>query len=246
MKDTQDTSSGGIVGGDSQQLIASVAHELKSPLTLISGLSAQLQRPAVDPRQYRHYLERIQFSSDRLLGLIDSILRGYELEQHMLELKLEPISPQLVLEEVAHELEPHARRQAQLIAVRTIRHRQTVLADKGCLHAVLFNLLDNAIKYSLPETTIELEARLRRGHSQLVVKDYGAGIKRSDLKKLFEQFGRFQRPVPQWATTTGLGLYIAKQLTEAMNGSLELTRRKDGSSFLVNLQLSRQLSLFEV
>jgi light-regulated signal transduction histidine kinase (bacteriophytochrome) len=51
---------------------------------------------------------------------------------------------------------------------------------------------------------------------------------------------------PQWATSTGLGLYIAKQLTEAMNGSLELARRKDGSSFLVNLQLSHQLSLFEL
>jgi signal transduction histidine kinase len=231
---------------ESQQLIASVAHELKSPLTLISGLSSQLQNPAIDPNQYKQYVQRIQFSSDRLLGLVDSILRGYELEQHMLELNLEPISPQLMLEEVAHELEPHARKQAQLIAVRGTKHRQTVMADKGCLHAVLFNLLDNAIKYSLPESTIELEARLRRGHAQLVIKDYGTGIKKADLKKLFEQFGRFQRPVPQWATTTGLGLYIAKQLTEAMNGSLELTRRKDGSSFLVNLQLSHQASLFEL
>ncbi len=230
----------------SQQLIASVAHELKSPLTLISGLSTQLRDPAIDPVHYRHYLDRIQFSSDRLLALIDSILRGYELEQHMLELRLEPLCPQLILEEVAHELEPHARRQAQLIRVRGRRQKQMVLADKSCLHAVVFNLLDNAIKYSEPECTIELESRLRRGRAQVAVKDYGLGMKRADLKKLFSQFGRVQRPVPQWASSTGLGLYIAKQLTEAMNGSLELARRKDGSSFLVNLQLSKQLSLFEL
>jgi signal transduction histidine kinase len=230
----------------SQQLIASVAHELKSPLTLISGLSSQLQSPKTSAAQYQQYVQRIQFSSDRLLSLVDSILRGYELEQHMLELKLEPIVPQLIMEEVAHELEPHARKQAQLIAVRsTSQQRQPVLADRGCLHAVLFNLLDNAIKYSSAESTIELEARLRGGHAQLAVKDFGPGIKRADLKKIFAQFGRVQRPVPQWATTTGLGLYIAKQLTEAMNGNLELTRRKDGSNFLVNLQLSHQLSLFE-
>lgn len=228
-----------------QQLLASVAHELKSPLTLISGLSTQLQSRGVNAQQYQHYAERIQFSSDRLLGLVDTILRGYELEQRMLDLTLEPLSPHVLLEEVAHELEPHARKQAQLIAVRGNRQHQTILADRGCLHAVLFNLLDNAIKYSLPEATIELQARLRRGQSQLVVKDYGAGIKKADLKRLFEQFGRVRQPVPQWATTTGLGLYIAKQLTEAMNGSLELARRKDGTSFLVNLQLSRQLSLFE-
>jgi signal transduction histidine kinase len=233
-------------GDGGQQLIASVAHELKSPLTLISGLSSQLQNLTVDPKQYQQYAQRIQFSSDRLLGLVDSILRGYELERDMLKLTLEPLSPQLMLEEVAHELEPHARKQAQLIAVRSSRHKQTIVADKGCLHAVLFNLLDNAIKYSRPESTIELEARLKRGRAQLVVKDHGAGIKKADLKRLFEQFGTFQRPVPQWATTTGLGLYIAKQLTEAMNGSLELTRRKDGSSFLVNLQLSHQASLFEL
>ncbi len=228
----------------SQQLIASVAHELKSPLTLISGLSAQMQQSGSDSMRYQQYAERIQFSSDRLLGLIDSILRGYELEQHMLELSLEPICPQLIMEEVAHELMPHAKKQAQLIAIKNNRQRQTVLADKGCLHAVLFNLLDNAIKYSEAESTIELEARLRRGRAQIVVKDYGQGIKKSDLKNLFAQFGRVQRPVPQWATTTGLGLYIAKQLTEAMQGQLELTRRKDGSNFLVNLQLSKQLSLF--
>jgi signal transduction histidine kinase len=228
-----------------QHLLASVAHELKTPLTLISGLSAELQKPSIDPRQYQQYVQRIQFSSDRLLALIDSILRGYELQHHMLELKLEPVSPQLIMEEVAHELMPHAKRQGQLVAVRNSRHKRTVIADRGCLHAVLFNLLDNAIKYSKPETTIELEARLRRGYVQLMVKDFGEGIKRSDLKKIFAQFGRLQRPVPQWATTTGLGLYIAKQLTEAMNGQLELSRRHDGSNFLVSLQFSKQLSLFE-
>lgn len=235
-----------LISDINQQLIASVAHELKTPLTLISGLSAQLQESTSDPKQYQKYVERIQFSSDRLLSLVDSILRGFELEQDMLELTLEPVSPQLIMEEVAHELMPHARRQAQLIAVKTGRQHQTIVADRGCLHAVLFNLLDNAIKYSDPETTIELEARLRRGYGQLVIKDYGPGIAKKDLKRLFSQFGRIQRPVPKWATTTGLGLYIARQLTEAMNGHLELTRRKDGSSFLVNLQLSRQLSLFEL
>lgn len=240
----QGASEGVQIDAVSQQLIASVAHELKSPLALISGLSAQLQSPAIDPRHYQQYVQRIQFSSDRLLGLIDSILRGYELEQNMLALNLEPLSPGLILEEVAHELMPHARKQAQFIAVKHIKQRQMVLADKGCLHAILFNLLDNAIKYSSPESTIELESRLRSGRAQIVVKDYGIGVKRADLKRLFEQFGRVQRPVPQWATTTGLGLYIAKQLTEAMNGSLELARRKDGSSFLVNLQVSHQLSLF--
>lgn len=230
---------------EQQRLLATVAHELKSPLTLISGLSAQLQQPHIDPQQYAQYVERIQFSSDRLLLLIDSILRGYELQQHMLELRLEPLSPGVILEEVAHELMPHAKKQAQLIAVKTSRKKQIILADKGCLHAVLFNLVDNAIKYSKPESTIELETRLRRGYAQIAVKDYGDGIKRADLKRLFAQFGRVKRPVPQWATTTGLGLYVAKQLTEAMQGELGLTRRKDGTSFLVNLQLSHQLSLFE-
>lgn len=229
---------------DNHQILASMAHELKTPLTLISGLSEMAQTPSLRPQQYRQYVERIQFSSDRLLGLVDSILRGYELQHDMLDLNLEPINPRLLMEEVAHELAPHARKQAQLIAV-TARQKQTILADKGCLHAVLFNLLDNAIKYSEPETTIEMESRLRRGQGQLVVKDFGPGMKRSDLKRLFAQFGRMQRPVPQWATSTGLGLYIARQLTQAMQGSLELTRRKNGTSFLVNLQLSRQLSLFE-
>lgn len=229
-----------------QQLIASVAHELKSPLTLISGLSSQLQKSTINPEQYQRYAERIQYSSDRLLGLVDSILRGYELEQRHLELRLEPICPQLILEEVAHELTPHARKQAQLIAVGSLRQKRTVMADRGCLHAVVYNLLDNAIKYSDPEATIELESRLRSGRPQIVVKDCGVGFKKTDLKKIFTQFGAKGRPVPGWATTTGLGLYIANQLTEAMQGTLTLTRHSRGSSFLVTLQQSRQLSLFEV
>ena len=229
-----------------QRLIASVAHELKSPLTLISGLSAQLQKPGINPEQYQRYVQRIQYSSDRLLGLVDSILRGYELEQQQLELRLEPICPQLLLEEVAHELMPHARKQAQIIAVGSSRQKRIVLADRGCLHAVIFNLLDNAIKYSDPEATIELESRLRSGRPQIVVKDCGVGFKKADLKKLFSQFGAKGKPVPGWATTTGLGLYVANQLTDAMGGKLSLTRHKKGSSFLVTLQQSRQLNLFEV
>ncbi len=229
----------------SQQLLAGIAHELKTPLTLISGLSAELQEPSFGAAQFQQYVERIQFSSDRMIGLVDSILRGYELQQEMLELRLEPVNAELIMEEVAHELEPHAKKQAQLLAVRS-KQKSSILADRGCLHAVLFNLLDNAIKYSDPESTIELEARCRRGQAQLVVKDYGAGIKKSELKKLFAQFGRVQRPVPQWASTTGLGLYVARQLTEAMNGTLDLSRRRSGTSFLVNLQLSHQLNLFEL
>jgi signal transduction histidine kinase len=234
-----------LADGD-DRLIASVAHELKTPLTLISGLASQLQSGDFDRDNYQQQLERIEFSSDRLLSLVDSILRGYEIKQNAMELHLEPLSPLLIMEEVAHELEPHARKQAQLIAVKNSRRKPLVLADKGCLHAIIFNLLDNAIKYTRPEQTIELEARLKNGYAQLAVKDYGVGIKRSDVKKIFTQFGKSQRPIPANSTSTGLGLYIAKQLTEAMNGQLELSRRRDGSSFLVNLQLSHQLNLFEV
>lgn len=230
--------------GSQQQLIASVAHELKSPLTLISGLSAELLRPTIDAAQHQQYVQRIQFLSDRLLGLVDSILRGYELQQQRLELQLEPLCPQLILEEVAHELQPHAKKQAQIIAVRSTRQTRNVVADRGCLHAVIFNLLDNAIKYSVPEATIELSSRLRGGRVQLAVKDQGSGFKKSDLKKLFAQFGATGKPVPKWATTTGLGLYVASQLTDAMSGQLTLTRHQKGSSFLVSLQQSRQLSLF--
>lgn len=226
------------------QLIASVAHELKTPLTLISGLATQLQAPDVDMAQAQLQLERIQFSSDRLLSLVDSILRGYEIDHQAVELQLEPLSPLLIMEEVAHELEPHARKQAQAILVKSTRKKPLVIADRGCLHAIIFNLLDNAIKFTKPEQTIELEARLKRNYGQLAVKDYGVGIKKADVKKIFTQFGRSQRPIPARASSTGLGLYIAKQLTEAMNGQLELTRRRDGSSFLVNLQLSQQLNLF--
>lgn len=229
-----------------QQLLASMAHELKSPLTLISGLSSELRGARSNPEQFTQYVDRIHYSSERLLGLIDGILRGYELDQNMLELRLEPVSTQLIMEEVAHELEPHAKRQAQLIAVRSRRQKQTVMADRGCLHAVLFNLLDNAIKYSKAEATIELEDRRRSGYSQIVVKDYGDGINKNDLKRLFAQFGRIKRPVPKWASTTGMGLYIAKSLTEAMQGQLWLTRRRDGSSFLVNMPLSTQASLFDL
>jgi K+-sensing histidine kinase KdpD len=228
------------------RLIASVAHELKTPLTLISGLASQLEDCAELPMSARiRSIERIRYSSDRLLQLVDSILHGYELQQHMIELQLEPLSPLVIMEEVAHELEPHARKQAQMIAVKSCRRQPLILADRACLHAVVFNLLDNAIKYTKPEQTIELEARLKRDFAQLAIKDYGIGVKKSDVKKIFTQFGKSQRPVPSWAHSTGLGLYIAKQLTEAMNGTLGLTRRRDGSSFLVNLQLSHQLNLFE-
>lgn len=229
-----------------RDVLATMAHELKTPLTLITGLASMLeagQFGKLNPKQSR-YIERIGSVSDRLLLLIESLLVMSRSQADGHQLDLEPVSVPAVVKAVLAELESELEQSHISIKLLHKRSMAPVLADQESLYQIIYNLVDNATKYSPPRTTITIKYRVEAGALQLRISDEGIGIKPSEIEQLFRRFGKIGRPISAHAGSTGLGLYIVKKLVESQGGTIRAQSLKTGTCFVVVLPVVEQLDLF--
>lgn len=223
--------------------LTATAHELKSPLTLISGLSSTLlgEGEPLSQRQ-REYLERILLSSDRMLRVVQSLVNAYRVEQTSFQLQLEPVNIQHIAEEVAHELYPYSQKYHQEISVRLKRRTNLVVANRLLLSEALFNLVDNALKHSRGSKVV-IGGRLQKEHTRLSVSNDGASLGEADFRRLDSRLGGAAQPLRAQSGSSGIGLYIVRQLITAMGGKVGLERATKGTSIYIDLFTSTQLQL---
>lgn len=222
------------------ELLAATAHDMKTPLVLMSGLSERLLSGSLTEAQTKQYLERINISSDRLLQLVE-VLSGARNRQN--DLALAPVSIRLVAAEVIDDLQLHAAHRhltLQLLEGRS----PVVLTNRTAVYRIISNLLDNAIKYSRPNSTIQIRVLRRGSRVSLTVQDTGAGVRKDDLDKIFTLFGQAVEPTNALPGSSGMGLYISRQLADSIDGTLGVVPRKDGSVFSLTLPMVRQLRMF--
>lgn len=230
---------------DYMQSLVAAAHELKTPLAIISHLASALEDGTlVTPEQRRQGLQRIQLSAERTMRLIQGLTTSYRLDEQQLSLalNLQPVNLTQICEEVAHEITPFADVQGQKIQLNLGQRSQLVVGDQELLHSVLFNLLDNAIRHTPPETDVRMHIRRRTELVRVCVHDSGPGIQPSDMTKLKQRLGKQSQPIVTRSSGSGLGLYIAQQLAAAMGGKLGVGTVKSGADFHVDLLHSAQLS----
>ena len=227
-------------------LVATTAHEFKSPLVLISGLAEMLragQFGKLNPRQAR-YISRIDNASLRLLGMVENLLTIHRNHHGRLQIGLEPTSATEALKAVLKELQPALIQKQMTVVWAPDLKAAPVLADKQLLHQIFYNLLDNTIKYSPPKTTITIKFTRSSQYLNIQIRDQGFGIKPAELKKLFARFGAISKPISTQAGSSGLGLYIVKNLVELLGGHVRARVLKQGSCFSVSLPTVSQLELF--
>ncbi len=221
--------------------LATVSHELRTPLTSIIGYSDMLATGIAGElnEEQGEFVETIRSKGDHLLALISSLLDLGKLEQGRLSLRLEHMDPPALLEEVAKTLAPLAAKKDVEIAVRVDGHLPTVKADPVRVRQVLFNLTENAVKFSprggtvtLAVRGIELEAgddgdgmglvllAAPRGALELSVTDEGPGIPAEEHPKIFDAFYQVDGSSTRAHGGTGLGLSIVKRLVEAHGGDV--------------------------
>ena len=235
--------------GGASAIIAAAAHELKTPLTLITHISQMLadEQLGLTDQERVQYVQRLQLVSARTLRLVQHLTLSYRLEdagQLAFAFALEPINTREVCETALHELAPYAREYQQELHFKINTRPQVALANRDILHDVVVNLVDNAIRHNAPGQTVEVTAATQAHHVRLNVHDTGAGISQHELNRLRQNLGRTPQPLSAHAGTSGLGLYIANQLTAAMGGSLGLGRARQGTTFFVDLLGSKQLTLW--
>jgi len=226
--------------------ISIVSHELRTPLTAIKGfLSMVIKKDfgELNDKQY-HFLSRVYQSNQRMINLVEDLLDASYIESGKIVLNPRPIAIEQIAREVVTELASKGLEHQIMIKV-TRRHKlPLVLADENRLRQILVNLIDNAIKYSMPESEVMLDFKLDGDELVTSITDSGVGVSPAQIDKLFQKFGRIYNPLSVKAGGTGLGLFIVKNLVESHGGRIWVTTREGrGSKFSFSLPIAKQLPL---
>ena len=220
------------------EFTANVSHELKTPLTSIKGFTDMLSSGMVaSPEDQKRFITMIGVEVDRLIDLINDILKISELESVAIE-QCEESSDAL---EVAREAQQLLAPAAQTAGVTLTVDGQSALAavPQGRLKELLINLMENGIKYNEPGGTVTVTVEPREGQAVLTVKDTGIGIPEEAQKRIFERFYRVDKGRARKNGGTGLGLAIVKHIVQLYGGSVTLDSAVgEGSCFQVKLPLA--------
>ncbi len=224
-----------------QEFVANVSHELRTPLSLIKGYVETLIDGAKDdPAVLSRFLQTILKHADRLTYLIEDLLTLSQLESGRAALNFQRTDLRPLVDRVLEDLAGHAS-EKEITFKNEVPDGLSICADADRLQQVLFNLVDNSIKYGRNSGSVEVSAR--RVDEQTVefcVKDNGRGIPPESIERIFERFYRVDRARSREQGGTGLGLSIVKHIVQSHGGKVWVTSDLgQGSTFrftLVNSQ----------
>jgi signal transduction histidine kinase len=215
--------------------VAITSHELRTPLAAIRGFVNTLRRrlDELSGDETREFLEIVDHQTDRLIRLVEDLLVVSRIEAGKVTLHPEPLEPASFLERVVTGMGEHASRIQRRIHPGL---PDVFLADPQRLGQILTNLLQNAVKFSPPDTVVTLDAEAFAEGLAFTVSDRGPGIPPDERQRIFERFHQTDAAATRRSEGAGLGLYITKQLVEAMGGSIELSSELGiGSTFRITL-----------
>lgn len=223
--------------------IVAAAHELKSPLALVRQLSLMLETGDVSEAERKRMLRQISLTSERALRLTSDLTRSARMADAMFF--LEPINPQQLCEDIIHELLPLFLAHDRDLRFVPHKHPLLLVANRDLLRRIIMNFSDNALHYADGGTAVEIRIGSLKSGSiiRLSVRDYGPALSADVIKSLRGKLASASTSVHARPQSSGLGLYIAGQFADAMNGKIGVTRHRDGATFYVDLNASRQLSL---
>ena len=204
--------------------VAVVSHELRTPLTSIQGYIKTLLQlgPDLGEEQRRSFLEASDRQSGRLRRLIEQLLAVARLESQVEPLTLSYSSVEQVAQRVVDELRVSAH--GHTFDLRFPAGLPLINTDEEKVHQVLSNLVENALKYSPPDTRIAVRAEERDGGILIRVEDEGRGIPREAHDRIFDRFYQVDSSATRSVGGTGLGLYICRKTAETLGGRLRLER----------------------
>ncbi|CAN5738451.1 hypothetical protein BH20VER1_BH20VER1_06300 [soil metagenome] len=205
-----------------RDFVANVSHELRTPLSIFRGyLETLLDNPKQPPGELLRILEVMERHSDRLNALVEDVLTLARLESPDAELELEEIDVREFLETVAGDWRPRFDAKELRAELHLPPDLPLLCADERRLQEVIYNLLDNALKYSRPGGRVTIRAERKDQQVQLSVGDEGVGIREADLPRIFERFYRADKArSPEGVRGTGLGLSIVKHIAQLHGGSV--------------------------
>lgn len=209
--------------------VADLAHELRTPVTVLGGVLEELKEQGVAPQLSEMLGRQVQRLS-RFAADLEELVR---IETGRLQLALSPVEVVALAQEVAADFAPRA--QARGVSLRVEGQPVTVVTDRTRLAQVISNLVDNAIRYNRPQGSVTVRVTPQPEGVQVVVEDTGLGIPESEIPLVFQRFYRVRRGEAE-GTGSGLGLAIVKHLVARLGGRVHLASKLgEGTRVTVDL-----------
>lgn len=223
-----------------KQFTANVSHELKTPLTSISGFAEILKNGGTDEKTTKDFAGTIYEESQRMISLVNDIIKLSKLDEKSISLEKEPIELLGLSKEIAKILSASAK--AKNVKLDVHGDSGKIMGVQPVIYEMIYNLIDNAIKYNVQNGTVEVtvkEEKPEKGHTfgnktVISVRDTGIGIPKNEQDRVFERFYRIDKSRSKELGGTGLGLSIVKHAAKFHDAAINLSSKEgEGSTFTI-------------
>jgi len=224
-----------------KDFINNVTHEFSTPLSVIELSVDGLGKPAdqINNEKKQKYINAIRYQADYLKNHISNLVTTVVTDEYKFELNTGPAVPNELLRRAVTQLEPLLIKKSGVIEWHLEEEEATIPGDEENLYLAIFNIINNAIKYSAQPKIII--STIKNSHKYTIsIKDNGAGIETSELKKIFRKFYRVQNGNVHNAKGLGLGLYFTKKVIDYHHGKIEVQSVYGiGTEFKIELPLKK-------
>ena len=219
-----------------KKIVANVSHDFRSPLTSIKGYVEAMADGVIPPELHEKYLRIISFETDRLTDLSNDLLTLNQYDTHALMLDRTSFDIQQMIKQTAESFEGKCKEKQLSINLRLLPNPAIVYADRKKIQQVVYNLMDNAIKFSPPELSIAVEVSDKNDKYSISIKDLGEGIPKKDINKIWERFYKSDASRGKDKKGTGLGLAIVKEAISAHDEHINVISTEGvGTEFIFTL-----------
>lgn len=219
-----------------QDFVSAVSHELKTPLTSIRMYGEMLREGWVSEEKKRGYYDYIYTESERLSRLINNVLQLARMTRNEQHIELHPVKVGELLDMLRSKVSSQIEQAGFTLQLACDeKTRATVITvDADSFTQVIINLVDNAIKFSAKSDHKQIDLGCQqqsKGGILFTVRDYGPGVSRDQMKKIFKLFYRSENELTRETVGTGIGLALVRQLAAAMHAEVDVLNREPGAEF---------------
>ncbi|HBW74131.1 MAG: PAS/PAC sensor signal transduction histidine kinase [Candidatus Magasanikbacteria bacterium GW2011_GWC2_45_8] len=203
------------------EFLSIAAHQLRTPLSVIKGYTSMMQEGDYGrvPKEMKPILDNVYNSNEHLIHLVDDFLDISRIESGRTKYDFKPLDVSAVVADVANELSTRAKEKGLSVEIKKCEELPMVIADAEKIRHVIYNFVDNAIKYS-PKGSIVVACAFSKEEVQCTVTDTGIGMDETDRENLFQKFYRGRNVQGIEVNGTGLGLFVCKKFIEAHQGRI--------------------------
>ena len=225
-----------------KKFVANVSHDFRSPLTSIRGYLEAMLDGTIPPELHEKYLRIVLNETERLTKLTNGLLQLNNLNTKGLLLEKTHFDINQVIRDTAASFEGTCQKKNIKLQLFLTDEQMFVHADMGKIQQVLYNLLDNAIKFSHTDSSIKIETTEKKNKLHISVKDYGIGIPKDEIKLVWDRFYKSDTSRGKDKKGTGLGLAITKEIIQSHGENINVISTQDaGSEFIFTLPISEEM-----